>query len=265
MKVDQDIVQRIKVIGIFTLQFYKVLMGTMLSLFVPQACYETLTIDPFSEQGSEGGTILTEGGTVLTEGGTVLTEGGTVLTEGGTVLTPETLQICSLSQNYENQSVYHQGAMYWNVLSFLCFVCSYILELRREEWAIKFLDIDNDKPDNSLKKIIISEPKLDKQMDHLNKMYLYALSITVFVYFVNVCLMINIIKNDYHSMSTISCFISFVMLVQMKLYNSLSVAYQSVKNDKMTSAFMSEFVSYNVIDKDYVLDVDLIPPLSYRP
>jgi len=237
MKVDQDIVQRIKVIGIFTLQFYKVLMGTMLSLFVPQACYESLTIEPFSGQGSEDGTILV----------------------------PETLQICSLSQNYEKQSVYHQATMYWNVLSFLCFVCSYILELRREEWAIKFLDIDNDKPDNSLKKIIISEPKLDKQMDHLNKMYLYGLSITAFVYFVNVCLMINIIKNDYHSMSTISCFISFVMLVQMKLYNSLSVAHQSVKNDKMTSAFMSEFVSYNVLDKDYVLDVDLIPPLSHRP
>ena len=226
MKVDQDIVQRIKVMGIFTLQFYKVMMGTMLSLFVPQACYE-----PISD-GSEDGFITM-----------------------GT-----TLQICSLSQNYENSSVYHQVTMGWNCLSFFCFVCSYILELRRENWAIKFLDIDNDKPDNSLKKIISGEPKLDKQMDHLNKMYLYGLSITAFVYFVNVCLMINILKNDYHSMSTISCFISFVMLVQMKLYNSLSVAYQSVKTDKMTSAFMSEFVSYNVLDKDYVT-LNLIPTI----
>ena len=91
-------------------------------------------------------------------------------------------------------------------------------------------------------------------MDQLNKMYFYGLSVTASVYFVNVCLMINILKNDYHSVSTISCFISFVMLVQMKLYNSLSVAYQSVKSDKMTSAFMSEFVSYNVLDKDYVLE-----------
>jgi len=229
MKVDQDIVQRIKVIGIFTLQFYKVLMGTMLTLFVPQACYEPIG------DGSADGTI-----SPITR-------------------TTKTLELCSLSQNYENQSVYHRVTMGWNCLSFLCFVCSYILELRRENWAIKFLDIDNDKPDNSLKKIIIGEPKLDKQMDHLNKMYYYGLSITAFVYFVNVCLMINILKNDYHSMSTISCFISFVMLVQMKLYNSLSVAYQSVKNDKMTSAFMSEFVSYNVLDKDYVFEPTIIP------
>jgi len=40
----------------------------------------------------------------------------------------------------------------------------------------------------------------------------------------------------------------------MKLYNSLNVGYQSVKNDKMTSAYMSEFVSYNVLDIDYVMD-----------
>ena len=55
-------------------------------------------------------------------------------------------------------------------------------------------------------------------------------------------------------MSTISCFVSFTLLVQMKLYNSLSVAYYSVKDDKMMSAFMSEFVSFNVLDKDYIRD-----------
>ena len=64
--------------------------------------------------------------------------------------------------------------------------------------------------------------------------------------------MIKLLITEYHSMSTISCFISFVLLVNMKLYNSLSVAYQSVKNDKMMSAFMSEFISYNVLDPDYI-------------
>ena len=38
----------------------------------------------------------------------------------------------------------------------------------------------------------------------------------------------------------------------MKLYNSLEVARQSVKNDKMMSAYMSEFVSFNVLDADYI-------------
>ena len=206
MKIDQDIVQRIKVIGIFTLQFYKVTTGTMLSLFVPQAC-----------ESDEG-----------------------------------IVEICTLTDNYKNSEIYHQTTMYWNGFTFMCFMMCYLLELKRENWAIKFLDIDNNRPDNSLKNIIIHEPELNKRMDQLNKYYLYGLVGTSFSYFINIVLMIRILVNNYHSMSTLSCFISFVLLVNMKLYNSLNIAYQSVKNDKMMSAYMSEFVSYNVLDSDYL-------------
>ena len=38
----------------------------------------------------------------------------------------------------------------------------------------------------------------------------------------------------------------------MKLYNSFVVAHASIKSDKMMSAYMCEFVSYNVLDADYV-------------
>ena len=70
--------------------------------------------------------------------------------------------------------------------------------------------------------------------------------------FVNLCLTIKLLYVNYHSSSTISCFISFSLLVMMKLYNSFTVAYHSVKSDKMMSAYMSEFVSFNVLDTDYI-------------
>ena len=73
-----------------------------------------------------------------------------------------------------------------------------------------------------------------------------------FFYFINMLLSIKILKDKYHSSSTISCFFSFTLLVMMKLYNSFFVSRQSVKNDKMMSAYMSEFVSYNVLDHDYL-------------
>ena len=133
----------------------------------------------------------------------------------------------------------------------------YIFELRREHWAIKFLDINNDIPDNALKDKIVEEPQLDKKMDQLNKFYYHSLLLTSGVYFINVGLMIKILITEYHSVSTLSCFVSFVLLVMMKLYNSLSVGYQSVKNDKMMSAFMSEFVSFNVLDSDYLANKQL--------
>ena len=72
------------------------------------------------------------------------------------------------------------------------------------------------------------------------------------VYGINLGLSAKLVKDGYHSSSTLSCFASFSLLVLMKLYNSLEVARQSVKNDKMMSAYMSEFVSFNVLDKDYV-------------
>ena len=217
MKIDQDIIQRIKVTGIFFLQFYKVLTGTMLSLFIPQACYESIS-------------------------------------DGSEIIYTEEVRICTLSQNFKNDEIYHQITLYWNSISFLCFIYCYLLELKRESWAIKFLDVDKDKSDNALKEIIVNEPKLDKQMDKLNRLYFYGLSVTSVVYLINVLMMINVLYQDYHSMSTISCFISFTLLVQMKLYNSLSIAYKSVKNDTMLSAFLTEFVSFNVLDKDYISD-----------
>jgi len=215
MEIDHDIVQRIKVMGLFFLQFYKVMTGTLLTLFIPQACYTASITDGSTNDSAN-------------------------------------LQVCTLTQNYENNELYHKSTLYWNCLSFCLFIISYIFELRREHWAIKFLDINNDIPDNALKAKIVDEPKLDKEMDKLNKFYYRVLVTTAGVYFINIALMIRILIKDYHSISTLSCFVSFVLLVNIKLYNSLSIAYQSVHNDKMMSAFMSEFVSYNVLDSDYI-------------
>ena len=213
MIIDVDIIQRGKVITIFLLQFYKVMMGTMLTIFIPQACYETISNNQTIENN---------------------------------------IKICSINENIENNNIYHKITLYWNILSFFCFIISYLFELKRENWAIKYLDIDNNYPDNNLKKIIINEKNLEKQMDKLNFYYYYSLCITLFVYCLNLLLMINILINDYHSTSTISTFFSFSLLVQIKLYNSFVVAKESIKNDKMMSAYMSEFVSFNVLDEDYL-------------
>lgn len=201
MYVDVDIVQRIKVVGIFGLQIYKVTTGTLLSLFVPQKCGD---------------------------------------------------QICTINENLNNNDVDSKLVLYWNIFSMITFFLYYITELYREEFAIKYLDVDNDKPDNSLKNIIKGDKILDKKMDKLNYYYYRLLRINCVVYGLNILMSIKILHDRYHSISTISCFLSFTLLVLMKLYNSYIVAYQSVKNDKMMSAYMCEFISYNVLDKDYI-------------
>jgi hypothetical protein len=201
--IDQDLKQRVKICGIFVLQVYKVMTGTMLSLFLPQKCGETM---------------------------------------------------CSLTENYNNTEMYHKTVFFWNGFSAFLFFCYYLIELRREEWCVKYLDIDNNIPDNSLKHIIVKDKSLDTKMDQLNRYYYNTLCLNCFVYFVNIGLTVKMMSDSYYNNSTISCFMSFVLLVLMKLYNSFVVAHQSIRNDKMMSAYMSEFVSYNVLDEDYVLD-----------
>ena len=207
--IDVDFIQRVKVSGIFCLQIYKILTGTLLTLFIPQSC--EIEINNVTEN-----------------------------------------RICTLEQNYENNDIYHQKTLYWNILTMTLFIGYYCIELKRENWSIKYLDINNDLPDNGLKDIIVKEKKLDNEMDRLNKYYYYTVLITGFSYFINLLLMIKIIIDEYHSSTTISCFVSFSLLVLMKLYNSFVVAKESVKNDKMMSAYMSEFVSFNVLDADYL-------------
>jgi hypothetical protein len=217
--IDEDIIQRIKVAGIFLLQVYKVTTGTMLSLFIPQSC----SIDNTDSVVDSSASMPNDGS-----------------------------RICSLKENFDNADGYHKTVLYWNAFSWVTFFTYYMIELRREEWSIKYLDIDNDKPDNSLKEIIVKEPQLDKKMDRLNLWYYRTLLFNCGVYGINLGLSAKLVKDGYHSSSTISCFASFSLLVLMKLYNSLEVARQSIKNDKMMSAYMSEFVSFNVLDKDYV-------------
>ena len=201
IEIDEDIKQRFKVIGIFILQSYKILMGTMSSIFIPQICGD---------------------------------------------------RMCTLTENYNNSEIFHTTLFYCNSFSMFLFLCSYLIELRREEWCVKFLDIDNNYPDNSLKGIIIKEKDLDNYMDRINKIYYNILCITSTIYFINILMTIKMIQSNYYNNSTLSCFASFTLLVLMKLYNSLSISKESVKNDKMMSAYLSEFVSYNVLDQDYV-------------
>lgn len=199
--IDHDIIQRLKVAGIFLLQFYKVTTGTLTGIFIPQSCGD---------------------------------------------------HVCSLQENLNNSNNDHKLIIYWNVFTMFMFYVYYFVELRREEWSIKYLDIDNDKPDNSLREIIIQDPKLNKKMDQLNRNYYLTFRLNCMVYVMNLLMTIKLIQDNYYNNSTISCFVSFSLLIIHKLFNSYCVVSESVKNDKMMSAYMSEFVSFNVLDGDYL-------------
>jgi hypothetical protein len=216
MKVDVDTKERIKTIFIFLLQSYKVLMGSMLVIFVPQSC------------------------------------------DNG---------VCSITDNFYKPGDLHKASLVLNFLSTISFTTCYIIELNRENWCIEHLDISDDHGDNNLPLVLKDRPILETALHKINDRYYYSSQITAGVYSVNLILSTTSIYFNNAGTTTITAYMSFVILILMKLYNALFVANDSKKNNMALSAYMSELQSYNVIDKDYVIssgDEETVSEYKYK-
>ena len=108
--IDEDIIQRIKVAGIFLLQVYKVTTGTMLSLFIPQSCSTDIV-----DSGINNSVSMPNDGSRICSLKKIL------------IMLMDITKLC------------YTGMRLW-----VTFFTYYMIELRREEWSIKYLDIDND-------------------------------------------------------------------------------------------------------------------------
>ena len=202
MKLQPDTKQRIfTTLSMFT-EFYKVMMGTFLTIFVPQQCEEN---------------------------------------------------VCTLSQNFYNVELLHRSAMILNFITFASVLTFYGIEIKRENWCIKYLDIDDNKSNNNLDTEIELYPKYKKHMNKLNKYYLYSLYTSGILLLANFGYSSYSISYDYTGPNTVTSLLSFLMLVTNKLYTSFGIGNESVKNERAFSAYMRTPKTYNTIDTDYRL------------
>ena len=200
MKVDVDCKERVKIILSFLLQSYKVVMGSMLLLFVPQTC----------EDG-----------------------------------------ICSVTDNLRNTGNINRAGLILNFISVSFFALTYGAELRRENWCVHNFDINHDVGDNNLAIILKDKPALLEELHKHNKRYYYITVMTFFIYLLNFIVSnIVLFQDDAFISIGLAPYLSYIILVLMKLYNCYSISLNSIKGDKAMSAYMTEFTSFNVIDAD---------------
>jgi hypothetical protein len=197
---DIDTKERLKVIFIFLLQSYKVLMGSMLVVFVPQLCNE---------------------------------------------------KICTIMDNLNNKDNLHHISLIINYITTISFTICYTIELKRENWCVEHLDIDDNIGYTHLPFAIKKRPELKKQLQQINNYYYYSSYLTTFIYIIN--FIISTISIYFHNAgnATITAYSSFVILILMKLKNALYISKNSKKNNMALSAYMTELKSFNVIDKDH--------------
>ena len=162
MKLSVDSKQRLTTVLLMCLEFYKVVMGTFLVVFVPQDCNGT---------------------------------------------------VCSLTDNfYKDEPLNYAG----NACNFITFASI---------GTLYFIEVNNN--------------------------YVSATYAAVFMMIVNFVVSGFTVYQTYAGPNSITSFLSFFMLVSMKLYNAWTIGRLSIKDERANSAYMKEPKTYNTIDEDY--------------
>ena len=163
----------------------------------------------------------------------------------------ETIKDCTFKDNFTDLSTLNLAAVIFNFLTLGVFLGFYILEYYREHKCIKYLDIDESLPTNNLKNEIMSYPKIESKLNKLNIHYRnYSFAIFI-MNIVNIIISSFIIYQFYGGYKSIIGMISEVFLIVDKLYNSINIAYKSVKEILPYSAYMKDYIIFNTVDSKY--------------
>jgi len=147
-------------------------------------------------------------------------------------------------------TLYHRIGLCINMLTLGMILFTYMWELRREKWCIKHLDTEKGVAYNNLIYILPERLSIEKKLRSLNLHYIRALRLTSFVCFVNFISSGYVIYTRYLDNSTITSYLSFVLLLLTKLRTSYSVGKQSYHKNLALSALMTEPLSFNILDRD---------------
>ena len=206
MKLDVDNKQRLMTFLSMSLEFYKVVMGTFLVVFVPQKC----------EDG-----------------------------------------VCNMTDNFFNGTILNSAGNICNFVTFTSVGTLYFIELKRENWCIKYLDIDDSISTNNLDEEIERYPEYKKQMKKLNVYYIRAIYFSLLMMVMNFIVSGLSVYQSHAGTNTTTTFISFFLLVSMKLYSAWNVGSLSIKDERANSAYLKEPKTYNTIDEDFKIENDI--------
>ncbi len=203
MKLDVDSKQRLMTTCYMFLEFYKIIMGTFLVVFVPQKCGD---------------------------------------------------EICSMTDNFFNGTIINSAGNICNFVTFSSIGTLYFIEMRRENWCIKYLDIDESLPTDNLDEEIERYPEYKIQMNRLNSYYIRSVYFALFMMVTNFVVSGVTVYQSYAGSNSVSTFISFFMLVSMKLYSAWGVGTLSIRDERANSAYLKEPKTYNTIDVDFKIE-----------
>ena len=167
--------------------------------------------------------------------------------------------VCSVLYNVrDNSDIYHRATLAMNALSLIVFLVLYGYETKRENWCIKYLDIDKTKSPINLDQEIEQYPEIKLEMHHLNKNYKRITIICAGVQIVNISMSVADIALAWAGFSSLTPLLSYVMLIVLKLQSSYSISAKSLLKERALSAYMKHPKIFNTIDADFKKPLEIM-------
>ena len=160
--------------------------------------------------------------------------------------------ICTISENLIWEYTIHNIALVFNFISMFSLLIMYIIEIRRENKLILYLDVNielpNDNDDVGKKLEQMSIVNCNK-IYTIDRYYQLSSNIATFIYILNIIFSAFIVNDFYAGSQTLSTFITYILFMAMKLYSIYIIT--STEKNIFYSAYMKTNVQFNDIDSKY--------------
>lgn len=222
----QDTQQSLTVAVSFASDAFKVLMASMLSVFVPQGCPQTgPKTDLYLEHFPDLPIPNYINGTY---------------TETG---------ICTLKDNFTDLIDYNSFVLAFNFITLCYFIYLYYVELRREKWLISHFDYDKEKPDENIITLKNDYPEIMDKLQIHNQRYMVTYKYLHILYVANFIFSAVLVLYFYYlDFRTITALITNTILCSNKIRMGRNVAHMSYDNHHAYSFYNTKNISFNIID-----------------
>ena len=227
----QDGQQNMTVFSSFVSDSFKVLMASLLAVFIPQGCPKT------GEQSELFITMFPEYPLPKYINGTYT----------------ETA-VCTMHDNFTDLIDYNSFVLAFNFVVLIYFVYLYYIELRREKWLITHLDYSIDKTDDNMIVLKKEYPNVVEHMQKINKKYMIAYKYLHILYTANfIFSAILVIHYYYLDFRTITSLLTNFILCTKKISVGRKISRESYEKCLAISFYNVKNLGFNDIDSKYAI------------
>ena len=161
--------------------------------------------------------------------------------------------MCTILENTICLSPYNTFVLYFNIFTIFCFLILYVIEIRRELWLLDHFDYEENININNLEIEKENNIILFNKLNYCNKIYFNIYILMTIIYIINFfsSAILVLVLGYYLNISSVTVFISSVLLCSNKVIYGTYIAYYSYYNNKPTSYYTKYNLSYNEIKLEH--------------